>query len=129
MTRDGAKAMFEKSAPNYRGVPGLVRKYYLYGDDRTGGGVYLWNSREAAERFYSEAWKSMIAQRYGAQPDIIFYETPVIVDNADDGAKASGSDRNAANRLDRAEHSRCSLCGFVRAVALFIARNPSGNGT
>jgi len=38
-TRDDAKAMFEKSAPNYRGVPGLVRKYYLYGEDRTGGGV------------------------------------------------------------------------------------------
>jgi hypothetical protein len=73
-TRDDAKAMFEKSAPNYRGVPGLVRKYYLYGDDRTGGGVYLWNSREAAERFYSEAWKSTIAQRYGAQPEISFYE-------------------------------------------------------
>jgi hypothetical protein len=33
-TREDAKAMFEKSAPNYRGVPGLVRKYYLYGDDR-----------------------------------------------------------------------------------------------
>jgi hypothetical protein len=47
-TRDDAKAMFERSAPNYRGVPGLVRKYYLYGEDRTGGGVYLWNSREAA---------------------------------------------------------------------------------
>jgi hypothetical protein len=28
-TRDDAKAMFEKSAPNYRGIPGLVRKYYL----------------------------------------------------------------------------------------------------
>jgi hypothetical protein len=39
-----------KSAPNYRGVPGLVRKYYLYGDDQTGGGVYLWDSRDAAER-------------------------------------------------------------------------------
>jgi len=49
-TRDDAKAMFEKSAPNYRGVPGLVRKYYLYGDDRTGGGVYLWNSREATPK-------------------------------------------------------------------------------
>jgi len=34
-TRDDAKAMFEKSAPKHRGVPGLVRKYYLYGDDRT----------------------------------------------------------------------------------------------
>src|SRR6266513_2441671 len=88
-TRDDAKAMFEKSAPNYRGVPGLVRKYYLYGDDQTGGGVYLWNSREAAERFYSDAWKSTIAQRYGAQPEISFYDTSVIVENADQKASAA----------------------------------------
>jgi hypothetical protein len=82
VTRDEAKALYEKSAPSYRGVPGLVRKYYLYGEDRTGGGVYLWNSREAAERFYSDAWRTMIAQRFGTPPEILFYETPVIVDNA-----------------------------------------------
>ena len=35
-TRDDAKGIFEKSAPNFRGVPGLVRKYYLYADDLTG---------------------------------------------------------------------------------------------
>jgi len=85
-TRDDAKAMFEKSAPNYRGIPGLVRKYYLYGDDQTGGGVYLWSSRDAAERFYSDSWKSTIAQRYGAQPEILFFETPVIVENAQENA-------------------------------------------
>lgn len=82
-SRDDAKAMFEKSAPNYRGIPGLVRKYYLYGDDQTGGGVYLWSSREVAERFYSDSWKNTIAQRYGAQPEILFFETPVIVENAE----------------------------------------------
>ena len=82
VTRDDAKAMFEKSAPNYRGVPGLVRKYYRYGDDRTGGGVYLWENRETAERFYSDAWKDTIAQRFGARPEVLFYETPVIVENA-----------------------------------------------
>jgi len=62
-TRDDAKAMFEKSAPNYRGIPGLVRKYYLYGDDQTGGVDYLYSIRDAAERFYSDSWKSTIAQR------------------------------------------------------------------
>ena len=40
----------------------------------------------AAERFYSEAWKSTIAQRYGAQPEISFYETSVIVENVDEKA-------------------------------------------
>ena len=56
------------------------------GDDRTGGGVYLWNSREVAERFYSDAWKRTIAERYGAQPEILFYETEVIVENAGEAA-------------------------------------------
>ena len=59
------------------------------GDDRTGGGVYLWNSREAAERFYSDAWKSTIAQRYGAQPEILFYDTSIIVANVDQKASAA----------------------------------------
>jgi hypothetical protein len=90
-SRDDAKAMFEKSAPNYRGIPGLVRKYYLYGDDQTGGGVYLWSSREVAERFYSDSWKNTIAQRYGAQPEILFFETPVIVENAEQRAATAAA--------------------------------------
>jgi len=88
-TREDAKGMFEKSAPNYRGVPGLIRKYYLYGDGPTGGGVYLWDSRETAERFYSDSWKATIAQRYGAQPEILFFESPVIVENAGTTAAAA----------------------------------------
>ena len=86
---EAARALFEKSAPNYKGVPGLVRKYYLFGEDRTGGGVYLWESREAAERMYSDAWRKMIAERYGAAPEITYYETPIIVDNASRPASAA----------------------------------------
>jgi hypothetical protein len=46
---------------------------------------------DAAERFYSDSWKSTIAQRYGAQPEILFYETPVIVDNADESAATAAA--------------------------------------
>jgi hypothetical protein len=35
-------------------------------------------------RFYSEAWRTTIAQRYGAQPEISFYDTAVIVENVDE---------------------------------------------
>lgn len=82
MTLDDAKAVYEKSVPNYQGVPGLVRKYYLFGQDQMGGGVYLWQSKEAAEKMYSAAWKKMITERYGTAPEISYYDTPVIVDNA-----------------------------------------------
>ena len=81
-TAEDAARIFEESAPRYRGVPGLVRKYHVFGDDGTGGGVYLWESRAAAEALYTAAWREMIAQRYGAEPSIRFFETPVIVDNA-----------------------------------------------
>jgi hypothetical protein len=82
---DAAKAaeLFEGSAPKYRDLKGLVRKYYLFdAESRTGGGCYLWESREAAERVYNADWRKMITDRYGSAPEISFFETPVIVDNA-----------------------------------------------
>jgi hypothetical protein len=65
------------------GLAGLVRKYYLFdAESRTGGGCYLWESREAAERVYNAEWRQMITDRYGAPPEISFFETPVVVDNS-----------------------------------------------
>ncbi|WP_020698898.1 hypothetical protein [Reyranella massiliensis] len=78
-----ATELFKMSAPNYRGVKGLVRKYYLF-DEQTGvgGGVYLWESRIDAEAVYTPQWRAYIAERYGELPDIRYFETAVIVDNA-----------------------------------------------
>jgi len=63
----------------------------LYGDDQTVGCFYLWSRRDAAELFYSVSWKSTIAQRYGAQPEVLFYESPVIVENADENAATAAA--------------------------------------
>jgi hypothetical protein len=84
-TVDAAKAaeLFQGSAPKYQGLKGLIRKYYLLdAEGRTGGGCYLWESREVAERVYTAEWRKMIAERYGSAPEISFFDTPVIVDNA-----------------------------------------------
>src|ERR1700680_2161058 len=81
---DAAKAaeLFQGSAPKYQGLTVLIGKYYLFdAESRTGGGCYLWESREAAERVYTAEWRNMIAERYGAAPEISFFETPVVVDN------------------------------------------------
>ena len=82
---DAARAaeLFKGSAPKYERLKGLVRKYYLFdAENRTGGGCYLWESREAAERVYNAEWRKMITDRYGGAPEISFFETPVIVDNS-----------------------------------------------
>ena len=89
-TLEQARDAYEGSAPKYRGLAGLVRKYYLF-DAATGigGGCYLWESREAAESFYDDAWKRYIADRYGEEPMITYFETPVVVDNTLEAAAAA----------------------------------------
>jgi len=77
-----ATDLFKGSAPRYRGMPGLVRKYYLFDEAGTAGGCYLWESRAAAEAVYNAEWRKMIAERYGAEPTIEYFEAPVVVDNA-----------------------------------------------
>ena len=81
-TLEQATEAYQGSAPKYQGLPGLVRKYYLFGEDGQVGGVYLWESREQAEAFYNADWRQFIKDRYGAEPQIQYFESPVIVDNA-----------------------------------------------
>jgi hypothetical protein len=72
-------------APRFESVPGLIRKNFLFDEARgVGGGVYTWQSREAAETLYAEggAWREAIRNLYGVDPEITWFETPIIVDNA-----------------------------------------------
>jgi hypothetical protein len=77
-----ATELFKGSAPKYRGMKGLVSKYYLFDEAyRIAGGVYLWKTKADAEALYTAEWKAWAAERYGAPPDIRYFETAVIVDN------------------------------------------------
>ncbi len=80
--REDVVAVFRQSVPRYRDRPGLVRKYYLL-DEAAGraGAVYLWESRAAAEKTYDDAWRRSFIERYGADPSVSYFDTPVIVDN------------------------------------------------
>jgi hypothetical protein len=67
----------------YRRRPGCIRKYIaLNWDEGYGYGVYLWRSRAEAEAFYAEAVPVIEAQ-VGRRPDITYFDTPVVLDNAD----------------------------------------------
>lgn len=82
-TLEQSTAIFESTAPRYRSVPGLIRKYYLH-DPATdsAGGCYLFETRALAEASFDDAWHALIAEKYGAAPEVKYFETPVIVDNA-----------------------------------------------
>jgi len=82
VTREKARETFLGTAPRYRETPGLLRKYYILAEDGgTAGGIYLWTSREAADRLYTKEWEEFVRSKYGAPPIVTYFESPVIVDN------------------------------------------------
>jgi len=77
-----ARETFLSTAPKYQGMPGLIRKYYFLSQDGSkAGGIYLWDSREDADRIYTEEWKAFVRGKYGTDPSLTFMECPVVVDN------------------------------------------------
>ena len=69
------------SVPQYRKVPGLLRKYFTIGDG-TFGGVYLFESREAAQAWFGPAWRARVQATYGAPAKVTYFDVPVVLDNA-----------------------------------------------
>ena len=82
ITREEARSIFLSTAPKYRGVQGLVRKHYVLSEDGvTVGGVYFWNSRPEAEAMYTDSGRSFVREKYGSDPTVTYFESPVVVDN------------------------------------------------
>lgn len=85
VSRDEVLTNMRNVAPRFESVPGLIRKNFLFDEARgIGGGVYTWETREAAETLHAEggAWRQAIRDLYGVEPEVTLFETPIIVDNA-----------------------------------------------
>lgn len=65
LSDEEVQTMFEKRADRYRRVPGLVEKIYLHFQE-TGeyGALYVWESREAVQRFRDSDLARTIPQAY-----------------------------------------------------------------
>jgi hypothetical protein len=82
ITSEDARSIFLSTAPKYRGVQGLLRKHYVLSEDgATAGGVYLWNSRAEAEAMYTPSWRTFVREKYGTEPNVTYFDSPVVVDN------------------------------------------------
>ena len=83
LTVEQATERFNTTAPNYRGRDGLHSKAYIYEQDgQELGGFYLWESREAADAMYTEAWKAKATEIYGVAPVIRYFDVPVHIENS-----------------------------------------------
>ncbi len=91
-TEDQAIKGGTSTAPTYRdlGGKGLIRKDYLNGDAGTGG-VYLWESRAAAEAWFTPDRVVVLTERFGAKPKLTWYDTHVTVDNLKQETRVNGA--------------------------------------
>lgn len=77
------RAHFAEIAPNFLEIPGFLHKQFICArGGKVAGGVYMWESQEAAERFYSGEWLAGIRDRYGNEPKITYFETVALADKA-----------------------------------------------
>jgi len=111
------------TAHTYEGVPGLIRKYYGITPDGTSlVGIYLWESKAAADAFYTADWVAMVTKRWAALPPRRQeWETPMVV----------GKRRAAAcrRRIEASKTCRQSDNGTAATPAAMCARKQAGHVT
>lgn len=85
LSPEKAREYFKGSVEKFRHLPGLIRKYYLLSQDgRTGGSVYLWETRDQALAFHDEEWLEFMRGKYGSRPQVSFFDCEVVIDNQSD---------------------------------------------
>jgi hypothetical protein len=68
--------------PKWQANKELLRKHFLLSiDGKTGGGVYIWPSIEAARRAHDEAWRQAVITRTGAAPTVRYFDLFLLIDN------------------------------------------------
>ena len=66
----------------FKDLPGLMSKQFCY-DETTGDGhsVYLWESQQQAEEFFSPAFVEHFCEAFGVEPTITYLDILILVDN------------------------------------------------
>ena len=73
---DKARAMFE-------GMPDLLFKFFTFDEkQQRARNFYVWESKEAADGFFSDELRERVTGLYGVRPRIDYVEIAQIVDNS-----------------------------------------------
>ncbi len=82
LDRDRVINVAEKARGTFEGMPGLRFKFFTFDEKgRRATNFYVWDSKEAAEGFFSEELRERVTGLYGVSPRIDFVEIAEIVDN------------------------------------------------
>lgn len=79
------KSRMKKSLPEYQSAPGLIYKYFTFGENGTFGGIYLWKDRAAADAWFAPQWIAERSKKYGVELTVPRYDV-LAISSADAGA-------------------------------------------
>jgi hypothetical protein len=83
-TAEAMSAAFHAAVPMFQTVAGLLMKFFYVSEDGLrAGGIYVWASREDADRLYNGEWRAFVEKKFGSPPTIDFLSSPVMIDNRD----------------------------------------------
>jgi hypothetical protein len=74
----------ENARGTFEGMPGLRSKVFTVDEPRKRAmNFYIWETSDAAERFFSEEMRQRVTGLYGVEPTVEFDEIAQLVDNSD----------------------------------------------
>ncbi len=80
----------EDSQSRFQGMPGLRSKTFCIDQNSNAAmNFYVWESREAAEAFFSEQLVQRVSELYGVTPSVRYLDVVAFVDNAAPTASAA----------------------------------------
>jgi hypothetical protein len=74
------RGKFRDVLAEYEPLAALEAKYFTISDDGQYGGVYLWSTREAADRHFDAAWRAGVKARRGVDADVLFLDAPYVIE-------------------------------------------------
>jgi hypothetical protein len=81
-SRDKVAAEAKHVVPKWQANTELLRKHFLLElNGKTGAGVYIWPSVDAAQRAHNEEWRQSVIKRCGSAPTIRYFDLMLLVDN------------------------------------------------
>lgn len=83
VSRERLIGAFTSAVPEYRAVPGLLRKHFIISGAGTFGGVYLWKDEASATAWFNAQWQERVRKTYGSDARIEWYDTPILLPTRD----------------------------------------------
>lgn len=79
LARQRIEAGMQATVPQYQKLPGLIRKYFTIGSDGFGG-MYLFESRAAADAWFNAAWHARVTATYGRDGQVTYFDVPIAIE-------------------------------------------------